>query len=138
MKHCCNEAADSNNKTSNSSESNEGKVKEARTCHSSRKPTAAIMGEMTMMVEATIAKAVGMAISRQGTEERGRWETHNNQLKLNKDNATYNDDEHNDNAIYNNNVAGGITIGQTTALLGQQPQQNIGKDASPITPVQQL
>ena len=113
MKHCCNEAADSNNKTSNSSESNEGKVKEARTCHSSRKPTAAIMGEMTMMVEATVAKVVDVAISQQGTEERGRWETHDNQCKLNDNDAVYNNNEQNDNAMYHKDVASGIVIGQT-------------------------
>ncbi len=68
-----------------------------------------------MTVEATVPKVVGMAISQQGTEERGRWETHDNQLKLNNNDAAYNDDEHNDNTMYDNNVASGVASGQTPA-----------------------
>jgi hypothetical protein len=73
------------------------------------------MWAMPMTVEATVAKVVGVAISRQGIEERGRWETHDNQLKLNKDNAVYNDNEHNDDTMYYDNVASGVVIGQTPA-----------------------
>ena len=51
--------------------------------------TTATMGAMAITVEAMVPKMVGVAISQQGTEERGRWETHDNQLKLNDDNATY-------------------------------------------------
>jgi hypothetical protein len=76
---------------------------------------AATTGVMTMMVEATVAKVVDVAISQQGTEERGRWETHDNQCKLNDNDATYNNDGHNDNAMYDNNFASGITIGQMPA-----------------------
>jgi hypothetical protein len=47
------------------------------------------MGAMTMTVAAMVARVVGVAISQQGTEERGRWEAHGNQLKLNNYNATY-------------------------------------------------
>ncbi len=68
-----------------------------------------------MTVEATAAKVVGVAISQQGTEERGRWETHDNQLKLNNNYAAYNDDEHNSITKYNKNVASGIVIGQMPA-----------------------
>ncbi len=63
--------------------------KEARTCHSLRTATAVTMGAMTMTVAAMVARVVGVAISQQGTEERGRWEAHGNQLKLNNYNATY-------------------------------------------------
>ncbi len=68
-----------------------------------------------MMVEAMVAKVVGVAISRQGTKERGIWETHNYQLKLSNNDAVYNDDKHNDNIMYNYNVASSITIWQTPA-----------------------
>ncbi len=45
-------------------------------------------GAMTMTVEVTVAKVVDMAVRQQGTDERGRWETHNNQLKLNDNECT--------------------------------------------------
>jgi hypothetical protein len=40
------------------------------------------------------------------------------------------------NAMYDGDVVSGITIGPTSARLGQQRQQNNGKDTSPTTPVQ--
>jgi hypothetical protein len=39
------------------------------------------------------------------------WGTHNNQLKLNYDNAGYNGNKRNDGAKYNNDVASGVVIG---------------------------
>jgi hypothetical protein len=75
----------------------------------------ATMGAMTMTMEAMVAQVMGMAISKQGTDERGRWETHANQLKLNNNNSAYNNDEHNDNTMYNDNVASSVPIGQTPA-----------------------
>jgi hypothetical protein len=52
-------------------------------CRSLRTAMTATTGAMTMMVEATVTKVVGVPISQQGTDERGRWETHSNQLKFN-------------------------------------------------------
>ncbi len=77
--------------------------------------TTATMGAMAITVEAMVPKMVGVAISQQGTEERGRWETHNNQLKFNNNDAAYNDVEHNYNTMYNNDVENGVAIGQMPA-----------------------
>ena len=63
------------------SDSNKGEGKYARTCCSLRTSTIATTGVMTMMVEATVAAVVGMAISQQGTDERGRRATHDNQRR---------------------------------------------------------
>ncbi len=87
MKHCCNKAADNDDKMSNLLDSDKGKGKEARTCCSLSTLTLVTTRAMTMTVEVTVAKVVDVAIIQQGTEERGRWETNNNQLKLNNDNA---------------------------------------------------
>jgi len=90
---------------------------------------------MTMTVEAIEAAVVGMAISLQGAEERGRRATHNNQL--NDDNvAAYAVDAQDGDAAYDDDVASNIAIGWTPARLGRR-QQNNGKDASPTTPEQQ-
>ncbi len=70
---------------------------------------------MTMTVETMAAKVVDVAISQQGTDKRGRWETHSNQRKASNDDTVYNNNEHNDNTMYDNNIANGITIGQTPA-----------------------
>jgi hypothetical protein len=124
--------------------SDEGNDKEARMCCSLRTLTTGITGAMIMMVEAMVGKVVGVAISCQGTEKRGRWETHDNQLWLNNDNTTYKDDEHNDDAMYDNDVASGVAIGQMPAWQGNDPrktmaetpaqqcQRNNGKDGSMI------
>jgi hypothetical protein len=61
-------------------------------CGSLRTSTTVTMGAMIMTVEAIVARVVGMAVSQHGTEERGRWKTHNNQLKFNNNNAVYNSD----------------------------------------------
>jgi hypothetical protein len=75
-------------------------------------------GVMTMMVEVAVAAVVGMAISRQCTEEMGRRVTHNNQIK--DDNAKYNNKAafdnkavNDDDTMYDNNITMGITIGWT-------------------------
>jgi hypothetical protein len=78
MKHCCNEAADNDDKTSNSSDSNEGKDEGARMCCSLRTSTTATTRGAIMTMEAMVAKVVDVARSQQGTRERGRWEMHNN------------------------------------------------------------
>ncbi len=65
-----------------------------------------------MTVEEMITEVVGVAISQQCAEERGRWATQDNQLKLNNDDSGYNVDKHNDDAMYDNDVASGIAIGQ--------------------------
>ncbi len=114
-KHCCNEAAEDDDKMSNLLDSNMGKDEEARMGRSLRTSTTATMGAMAITVEAIVAKVLGVAMSQQGTEERGRWETHDNQLKLNNINRVYNDDEHNDNTVYDGDVAGSIVIEQTPA-----------------------
>ncbi len=117
MKHCCNKAADNEDEMSNLSDSNECKDEEARTCCSLRTLTPVTTGAMTMTVEVAVANVVDVAISQQGTEERGRWETHNNQLKLNDHNAftrttsTINN-EHDDNNSHNFCT---IVIGQVPA-----------------------
>jgi hypothetical protein len=91
---------------------------------------------MTMTVEAIEAAVVGMAISLQGAEGRGRRVTHDNQLNdVNK--AAYDVDEHNCDGTYDNNVVSGIAIGWTRARQGRQCQQNNCKDASPTTTAQQ-
>jgi hypothetical protein len=115
MKQHHNKAVDNDNKMTNLLDSNKGKDKEAGMCHFLRMLTTATTGAMTMTVEATVAKVVGVAISQQDTEERGRWEAHNNQLKLNDNDAVYNNNERNDNAMFNKNVASGIAIGQMPA-----------------------
>ncbi len=112
-KHHCNKTVDDDDKTSNLLDSKEGKDKEARLCHSLSRSTTATTGAMAMSVEALVAKVVGVAISQQGTEERGMWVTHDNQLKLNDNKATYINDEHNDDTMYNDNVASNVAIEQT-------------------------
>jgi hypothetical protein len=86
-KHLHDEAADNDDKMPNSLDSNKGKDEEARAYLSLRISATATTGVMTMKVEATVAKAVGVVMNQQGTEERGRWETHDNQLKLNDNDA---------------------------------------------------
>jgi hypothetical protein len=67
VKHCCNKAADNDNKTSNLLYSDKGKDEEARTCCSLKTSMPVTTGAMTMTVEVTVAKVVDVAISQQGT-----------------------------------------------------------------------
>jgi hypothetical protein len=106
-------AAGNDDKTSNSSDSDKGKDNEARTCRSFRTSATVTTGTMAMTLEAMVANVVSMAIGQQGTEEIGRRKSLNNQHKLNINNAVYNNNEQNDNAMYHKDVASGIVIGQT-------------------------
>ncbi len=73
----------------------------------------ATTGAIPVTVEAIATKVVDVAISLQGTDKMGRWETHNNQLKLSDDDTAYNNNEHNDDTMYDDDFANGITVRQT-------------------------
>ena len=96
----------------------------------------ATMWVMTMMVKTMVAAVVGMAISLQGAEEKGRRTTHDNQLNDNNK-AAYDVHENNGIATYDDDVTSSIANGWTPAQLGRQRQSNNDKDTSPTTPVQQ-
>jgi hypothetical protein len=69
MKHCCNKAADDDDKTSNLLDSNKGKDKETRMCCCLRMSMLVLMGAMAMTVEVMVTKVMDVARSQQGTEE---------------------------------------------------------------------
>ena len=96
----------------------------------------ATMWVMTMMVKTMVAAVVGMAISLQGAEEKGRRTTQDNQLNDNNK-AAYDVHKNNGIATYNDDVTSSVTIGWTPAQLGRQRQSNNDKDASPTMPAQQ-